>query len=225
MDINTILNVNNEINIGGLLNMRRVIIITNIELISNEILDYSNNYYIYHSRLLVDNYKINSNFCYFKVINCYESCNKCNPNKKGTKESHQCESCLTDYYEYITNLNEKGYYNCYRYDDQAIEDGDYIGTDGRFHNCDNSCKTCSDGITCNICKEGYYFKEDKVLNNKLNDICYNSTPEFYYLNSTSNISLDGIIIIFLIKNAMILALHVLEMVMRKIIIVLHVKMD
>ena len=74
---------------------------------------------------------------------------------------------MTDYYEYITDLNEKGYYNCYKDDEQTIEDGDYIGTDGKFYNCDNSCKTCSDGITCNICKKGYYFKEDKVLNNKL----------------------------------------------------------
>ena len=34
----------------------------------------------------------------------------------------------------------------------------------------------------------------------LNDICYNSTPEFYYLNSTSNISLDGIIYHFTYKK-------------------------
>jgi len=200
LDILTILNVNNERNIGGLLNMRRVKMITNIELIYNEILDYSQNYYIYHSRLLVDNYKINSNFCYFKVINCYESCNKCNPNKKGTKESHQCESCLTDYYEYITDLNEAGYYNCYKSDDQKILEGVYLGTDGRYHNCDNSCKTCSDAITCNKCKDGYYFKEEKVLNNKLTDICYNSTPEFYYLNSTSNINVNGIIYQFSYKK-------------------------
>ena len=173
--------------------------ITNIELEYNEILDYSENYYIYHSKLLSNNVKINSNFCYFKVLNCYEGCNKCNPNKKGTKESHQCESCLTDYYEYIADSNEEGYYNCYKYDNQT-EDGDYIGTDGRFHDCDISCKTCSDSITCNVCKKGYYFKEDKVLNNKLNDICYNSTPEFYYLNTTSNISLDGIIYQFAYKK-------------------------
>ena len=200
LDISTILNVNDQRNIGGLLNMRRVRMISNIELKYNEILDFSQNYYIYHSRLLVDNYKINSNFCYFKVINCYKSCNKCNPNKKGTIDSHQCESCLADYYEYITNLNEDGYYNCYRSDDQKILEGVYLGTDGRYHNCDSSCKTCSDGITCNKCKEGYYFKADKVVNNKLNDICYNSTPEYYYLNSTSNINASGIIYQFSYKK-------------------------
>ena len=194
LDILTYLYINNKRFFGTLLSELYIEDIEKMELYYNKNLGITENYYIYHGELTIDKIYngLLSNFCYLKVVNCYKSCSECHPNIIGTDESHQCLKCLDDNYNrFITSSNENGYYNCYRRDDPIIGDGLYLGADGLYHKCDISCKSCSNNNTCNICKEGYYFKAEKIVENKLTDICYNNTPEFYYLNITSNITLNG----------------------------------
>ena len=74
----------------------------------------SENYYIYHSKYSSDSFKILSNFCFLKVLNCFESCKKCHINIAGTVENHQCSECKDDYKKFISAKNNEGYYNCYK---------------------------------------------------------------------------------------------------------------
>ena len=194
LDILTFLYINDKRFFGTLLSELYIEDIEKMNLYYNKNLEITENYYIYHGELTIDKIYngLLSNFCYLKVVNCYQSCSECNTNIIGTSESHQCLKCLdNNYYRFKTDSNENGYYNCYRKDDPIIEDGLYLGEDGLYHKCNTSCKSCSNNYTCNICKEGYYFKAEKIVEHKLNDICYNDTPEFYYFNTTANITLNG----------------------------------
>ena len=203
LDILTFLYINDKRFFGTLLSELTIEDIEKMNLYYNKNLEITENYYVYHGELTIDkNYNgLLSNFCYLKVINCYQSCSECHSNIVGTSESHQCLKCLDDNYNrYITNTNEDGYYNCYRRDDPFIGDGLYLGADGFYHKCDASCKSCSNNYSCNSCKEGYYFKAEKIIENKLTDICYSNTPEFYYFDTTSSIALNGEIYNFAYKK-------------------------
>ena len=76
--------------------------------------DKPNKIILYHSKYSSDSYKILSNFCFLKVLNCFESCKKCHINIAGTVENHQCSECKDDYKKFISAKNNEGYYNCYK---------------------------------------------------------------------------------------------------------------
>ena len=200
VDLLTYLFVNNERNMGS--NEIRIREIQNIELKYNRNLLLSYNYYIFYTKTIGGNIISSSNFCLFKVMNCYETCSDCNPNIQGTNENHQCSTCKTNYYRYDNNQNQKGYYNCYKTDDPKVSEGVYFDNRDQFYyKCDISCKTCKDNITCIICNNGYYFTEESKIGDHLNDKCYSSIPNHnYYLNSTANILYNGQIVNFVYKK-------------------------
>ena len=200
LDLLTYLFVDDIRNMGGLLNEIRM---TNykFKINYNHNLIKTNNYYIYYSKSAGGNYILTSNFCYFKVVNCYDTCIECNSNVQGTIEIHQCKTCISNYYKYENEQNENGFYNCYHKDDPKVNEGVYFNeTDNFYHKCDISCKKCKNGNSCITCNNGYYFKEESRIGNSLNDKCYNATPEYYYLNTTYNIEYNGNIINFVYKK-------------------------
>ena len=171
---------------------------TTINLVQNPELRITDNYYIYHLGYSSESYEILSNFCYFKVLNCFESCKACHQDIKGTAEIHQCLECNTDYKKFIKEGNDNGYYNCYKQNIDEVR-GYYLGSDGIYHKCDNSCYSCNKADTCEICQEGYYFKLDKINGQTLNDICYNTRPDIYFLDSYG-LNFNGKIINYVYKK-------------------------
>ena len=197
LDPLTNLIVDNNVNIGYLLNMVQIDDINkptpNINLKYNDKLRITDNYYIYHEDKVGGYYKVLSNFCYFKVINCYDSCKRCNYDIKGSNENHQCSECLNDYIKFIINTAEDKYFNCYKKDEQKVKN--YYSQNGIYYKCDNSCDLCYNGYSCIRCKEDYYFKEDKqTRDDTLDDICYKNTPVQYYFSSNEEIHYNGLII-------------------------------
>ena len=152
------------------------------------------NYYIYHDKDSTNSndspgYLTFSNFCLLKILHCYEGCKTCNENVIGTEETNQCSSCKLEagYFKFLLDSNEKGFFNCYKTDNQNIIAHYFLDTtDNQYYKCDESCKTCDNNKTCNECNEGYYYKEDSLIsyNNKLTELCYKSTPNNYYLAPT-----------------------------------------
>ena len=165
----------------------------NIILKYNENLKITYNYYIYHSENIITSpenikeYLIFSQFCLLKVLNCYESCKTCNENIIGTEELHQCSSCKNEgnnkYYEFhFAYENEKGYFNCYKEEDKEVKDHYYLDPTNKYLKCDDSCESCKNGESCEKCNIRYYFKEDKLTEDK----CYDITPSQYYLDETGD---------------------------------------
>ena len=157
--------------------------------LTNEDLRISYNYYIYHGKDSGDKfseYKTLSNFCFLKVLNCYESCKNCSSNIPGTEEIHQCSSCKDKYYIFELDSNEDDHFNCYKTSsgDDIINHYYLDKTDGKYYECNESCKTCESASDCLECSDGYHYKIDKLVNNKLTDICYKTEPSGYYLNSS-----------------------------------------
>ena len=191
LDAQTYLYVGDSKNNGDLLNRIEVFHDINkleIKLIQNPNLRISENYYIFHNEYVVDtsNYKIVTNFCFFKILNCYESCKECNINIPGSIESHQCSKCNDGYNIFLSDKNEEGYFNCYKQNTEQVKG--YYYQDGLYYKCDDSCDECDDGTSCKICKEGYYFILEKLEFREgtpylLNDICYKLTPDNYFLDS------------------------------------------
>ena len=202
LDLLTHLFIGEERNMGSLSNGKLINDINVIILKYNKNLLLSYNYYIFYIRTSGGNIITSSNFCLFKVMNCYESCLECNYNIHGTNENHQCSTCITNYYRYENNQNQKGYYNCYKTDDPKVSEGVYFDNrDLFYYKCDISCKTCRDNITCITCNNGYYFTEESKIGDYLNDKCYSSIPQHnYYLNTTSNILHNGQIVNFVYKK-------------------------
>ena len=201
LDTLTYLTVDNSRNMGELLN--KIEILFNnpiIKLIQNSNLRISENYYIYHLDYSGENYRLFSNFCFLKVVNCYESCEECNINIAGTTEAHQCKTCKDGYNILTIDENEDGYFNCYK---QDVKIKGYYLDSGIYKECDKSCDKCINGNSCEICKEGYFFKEDKYNYNsgELSDICYNNIPDNYFLYNTNNLfDSDGNKINFVYKK-------------------------
>ena len=189
LDKLTYLEIDGSKNMGELLNKIEIYNRkpSEIKLIQNPELRISDNYYIYHFGYSGNTYKILSNFCFLKVINCYKSCRACNINIGGSKEGHQCSECLNEnYHKFITVENEDGYYNCYRNTEDQVK-GYYPGLDHLYYKCHDSCYSCSNGNSCDICKEGYYFKIDSYI---AGDICYSKTPENYFLDKIAPITFN-----------------------------------
>lgn len=200
LDLLTYLLVDDSRNMGGLLNEIRIRS-NRFKINYNQNLVKSNNYYIYYSKTTGGNILLASNFCHFKVINCYDTCIECNSNIQGTTDVHQCKTCINTYYKFENEQNENGFYNCYQKDDPKVNEGVYFdNSDDFYHKCDISCKKCENGNSCITCNNGYYFKEDSRIGNSLNDKCYNTIPEYYYLNTTYNIEYNGNIINFVYKK-------------------------
>ena len=207
IDLLTYLYINNERSMGGLLYENAIQNIQKINLKYNKNLVKSNIYYIFYTKDEDFNYITSTNFCLFNALNCYETCIDCNSDIAGNEEKHQCSSCITNYYKYENELNENGFYNCYKKDDPIIQQGIYFDEKDQFyHKCDISCKKCDNGQTCIICNDGYYFKSDSVEGNnntgyKLNDKCYKTIPEHnYYLDTNSNFNYNNKIIEFVYKK-------------------------
>ena len=188
----TWLNVDNTKNYGGLLYM--IPLKENGNDINSDIylqllykdLRITYNYYIYLWKDSVNKlYQTFSNFCFFKVLNCYESCKNCSYNIPGTKEIHEYTECKNNYYIFPLNSNETGYYNCYKNDSDDLPNHYYLNKeDKKYYECDFSCKTCENDTICKECSDGYYYKSDKFINDKLNDICFNTHQTGYFLNSS-----------------------------------------
>ena len=202
LDLLTHLYIDNNRNLGGLSNEKKVNGIQVIKLKYNRNLLLSYNYYIFYKKTEGGNYISSSNFCLFKVINCYDTCVACNPNIEGTDDNHQCSSCIPNYYKYENENNQKGYYNCYKTDDPKVSEGVYFDNNDKcYYKCDISCIKCVDNNTCITCNNGYFFKEESVNGDSLNDKCYNSLPNHnYYLNTTSNLTYNNQIINFVYKK-------------------------
>ena len=197
----TYLYIGNDRMMGGL-DGRLIKNVHDIILKNNKNLKKSNNYYIYYTKTPGGNYITSTNYCLFKVINCYETCKECNTEIEGTLENQQCLSCQTDYYRYNNYQNQNGFYNCYEANDPKVAEGVYlVKSDNLFYKCDISCKKCENNKTCITCNDGYYFTKDSINGNKLNDICYNSIPDHnYYLDTNSNLNYNGTIINFVYKK-------------------------
>lgn len=185
--------INNKKNKGGLLNPAKIETRLTVLIDYNIDLKITNNYFIYFSDAIAHSYYITSNICYMKVINCYESCNTCNENIPGRTESHQCLTCKTDYHKLKVSTNVDGYFNCYKKTEQKVE-GYYLENQGGeliYKSCQGSCLSCSSDSNCILCKDGYYFKEDSIHGNELNDICYKTAPSSYYLDVGSTTNYNG----------------------------------
>ena len=112
--------------------------------------------------------------CPITITICYFSCQTCVANKIPSINEHYCTSCIDNHSPMGENLNITNGYNCYL-------------------NCHYSCTKCVNNFSCESCKEGYYFKSD-TNNNIIEDICYNSTLENYYLDNSVNFTYKGEII-------------------------------
>ena len=188
LDPSTYIYINNVKNPGGLLYMSKIkernVSNSSINLALSENLKITYNYYIYHDKEIVTGANIKecvaySNFCLLKVLHCYESCQTCNENITGTDEIHQCSLCKNNYYKFILNQNDKSFFNCYESDSSTIREHYFLDeNDKQYYKCDDSCLTCNNNKTCLTCNDGYYFREDKILN----ELCLNSTPIEYYLD-------------------------------------------
>ena len=187
--------INHVQNMGGLLYTSQLNEINNINLQYNKDLRITYNYYIYHSKNEITEpskdpaYTIFSQFCRLKVVNCYESCAECNEDIPGTEELNQCSSCNGDgdYNKFEFDLEvEQPYFNCYKSDDSRVENHYYLNGN-KYEKCNESCKSCENGISCKECNSGYYYKYEEFIDSKLQGLCNDSTPLYYYLNITGDI--------------------------------------
>ena len=112
---------------------------------------------------------------------CYDNCATCDFG--GNENNHNCTSCLKDssdnyIYHFVSDKPGQCVVN--------PGDGYYINTtDNTFHNCYESCATCTTAGTkvqhnCKTCKSGYhwYYKEEGN--------CYNVKPNGTYLNEKTD---------------------------------------
>ena len=203
LDKLTILKINDERNPGGLNDEKPINMNTKISLSYMSNLQMTHNYYIIRKSLMYNGVPIRipvSHFCYFKVINCYETCAECHYNILGKYENHQCKTCTTNHYKFNNGLNDEGFYNCYEKTDSHIKENMYLENNEKFKYCNESCKQCYDAHNCKSCSSGFYFKVDETFNNIITEnICYADTPKYHYLNISSNIPHNGEIVKFVYK--------------------------
>ena len=148
------------------------------------------NYYCYLSLVDFDkikNYQFLSLICSIKVTICYPSCKICSINKVASPENHMCQLCSNNYYKLQSEIRKEEF-NCYSSNDKEISN--YYLNNNIFYPCDSSCSTCQDGNSCLTCKDSYYFKYEKIINN-IKDICYTGNVESYYLDYNVNEVYNG----------------------------------
>ena len=208
LDKKTFLQIKNRRNYGGLNEEIEIKPNIKFELKYSYTLQLTDNYYIIYSKDYTYtptgttiNYSPASHYCYFKVINCYETCEECYNNIFGTSENHQCHECIPSYYKLYNSQNEEGYYNCYQVGDPKIPKNMYLENNKEFKDCHKSCKECSGTSTnCKSCNMGYYFKVNEFNHNIISDnTCHSDEPEYHYLNISSNISHNNEIVKFVYK--------------------------
>ena len=186
----TFLIIDGNINTGGLIGEKFLYASTSINLRYMNTLQYTENYYIYYSKIETDGFTFHvpsSHYCYFKVINCHEKCHECHTEIMGSSEKHQCQSCIENYYKYNNGRNEENYYNCYKENDPDLPKNIFLDKDLKeFKECDKSCNECYSTYDCKGCNLGYYFLFDgKIIPN---NTCFENTPDYHYLNISSNIT-------------------------------------
>ena len=190
LDKSTILLIDGNINTGGLIGEKLLNSFTSIKLKYRNTLQYTNNYYIYYSQIKPDEFIFDvpsSHYCHFKVINCHEKCHECHSEIMGASEQHQCKSCIDNYYKYNNGRNEDGYFNCYKEGDPDLPKNIFLDKNLKeFKECDKSCNECFSTYDCKGCSLGYYF----LFNGNIipNNTCFENTPDYHYLNISSNIS-------------------------------------
>ena len=203
LDKLTILKIDGQRNNGGLKEEKKIEINSKFILSYMSNLKMTHNYYIIYEKNINEYNILNvplSHFCYFKVINCYETCDECHYNILGNYENHQCKVCTTDHYKYNNGQNDEGFYNCYKVTDPHIQKNMYLDNNEEFQYCNETCNECYDAHNCKSCNFGYYFKVDETFNNIITkNICYADTPKYHYLNITSNIQHNGETVKFVYK--------------------------
>ena len=142
------------------------------------------------------NTKINSFslMCPLKIIICDKACKDCNEFITPTPSNQFCTQCDLDNYFPIYNekLNNPNGYNCYSPEDTKISN--YYLYNKAFFSCHDSCKSCNNSDSCNVCRDGYYFKAKEDNTILFKDKCSDSIPDSYYLDFNANIPVaNGII--------------------------------
>jgi hypothetical protein len=123
--------------------------------------------------------------CRMKVIICYKTCKNCSSEIIGTSINNSCSKCEENYFPiYSEKENNKNSFNCYSSTDEKISN--FYLDNLIYYPCNDSCKSCNNSHSCNLCKEGYYFKayENGTIN--FEEKCMNFLPPSYYLDSNFN---------------------------------------
>ena len=106
--------------------------------------------------------------CTLTIINCYESCEKCD--NVGNKDEHNCLSCISNY-NFIDNPSSKMCIN---------EEGNFYyldASDNYYKKCYESCLKCT-GKGCYTIK--HYYQHPSLTSNCYLDIL---PPDGYYFDS------------------------------------------
>ena len=99
--------------------------------------------------------------------NCHINCETCS--SKGTNENNNCISCKNK-----NDMLENG--NC-----KAICEGNQYREGDKCYPCKGNCASCSDGETCDTCRENLFLNNEKDCRNCY-ETCYNCTQEGNYNN-------------------------------------------
>ena len=176
---------------------KNFITIQNAKYTLNKIIDYGilNNYYAFAYESNMPNiFNSFSLICQMKVIICHKTCKNCSSELTPTSTNDQCNECdLKNYFPInIEKRNSPNGFNCYSLNDSRI--AQYYLYEVEFYKCSESCKSCNNSYSCNLCKEGYYFKATKDNTIIFNDKCIANIPDSYYLDFDANIKVGNEII-------------------------------
>jgi proprotein convertase subtilisin/kexin type 5 len=98
--------------------------------------------------------------------NCFSSCSTCNA--LGNEQNHNCIKCKLSYFPLSTDIKQcfnskSGYYT-----DASIN---------QWKQCNSSCLTCLDGVSCLTCAVNKY-------KNSLTNLCVDNCPDGFYKDTT-----------------------------------------
>jgi hypothetical protein len=105
-----------------------------------------------------------------KYQKCYSTCDSCS-STPGDTNNHQCNSCITNYFPLVDNMN-----NCYT----GAIDHYYLDGSSIYQKCYVTCQTCKDKAIdddhqqCDTCLGTYYPKEDNLKS------CYTGDQSGYF---------------------------------------------
>ena len=138
---------------------------------------------VFENYYLLSNESQCSLICRINVTTCFSTCGDCIFGKEGTSDNNYCTSCIEGYVK--KEDDESDYFNCYRKNESLKN---YYIESGKFLKCDDSCKYCINGNSCEICNNEYYFiYENSKINN--HTICFRNPKEYYYLNNNKSLSI------------------------------------
>ena len=122
---------------------------------------------------------------------CYDSCKNCKEKEVGTFENNLCISCKENFY-YISGQDDEIIgFNCYNITDERVSN--YYLDDGKFHSCNEACKTCKNSSMCFSCADNYYFKAYDN-NTIIEGLCETDLSEKGYYLDTVNFKYNDITI-------------------------------